>query len=481
MHASDLTALGAVDLARAIRIRAVSCREVMTATLAQIERLNPAATALVSLQDPERLLAEADARDAHLAAGHAPLGPLHGFPQAPKDMAATAGIRTTLGSPLLRDNVPTTDAVSVQRARRAGAILIGKSNTPEFGLGSHTYNPIFGTTRNAFDPTRSAGGSSGGAAVALALHLLPVADGSDMMGSLRNPAGWNNVVGLRPSFGRVPSGPGPEVFVQQLGTEGPMGRTVADLALLLSVQAGHDPRQPLSLDDDPAVFAQPLARDVKGLRIGWLGDLGGYLPMEPGVLDTCRAALAHFTAAGCIVEDATLGFAPERLWRTWLTLRAFLVNGSLTPMYAIVAKRALMKQEAQWEVERGLRLTAADVYRASAERTAWAAAQHRLFETYDALVLPTAQVFPFDAALQWPAEVGGRTMDTYHRWMEVVLPGTLGGGPVLAVPAGFGPTGLPMGLQVMGRPRGDLALLQLGHAYEQASGFAKVRSPLLDR
>lgn len=474
----EITGWTAVRLAQAIQRKEVSCREVMTAYLAQIDRLNPKVNAIVSLQAREGLLQQAAERDAQLARGER-LGWMHGFPQAPKDLANTAGIVTTLGSTILKANVPKTDAIVVERMRRAGAVFVGKTNTPEFGLGSHTYNAVFGTTGNAFDPTRSAGGSSGGAAVALALHLLPVADGSDMMGSLRNPAGWNNVFGFRPSYGRVPFGPAPEVFVQQLGYEGPMGRTVADVAMLLSVQAGFDARLPLSIDQDPAQFAQPLARDFKGARIGWLGDFDGYLPMEPGVMETCRAALKHFEAIGCTVEAAKPDFPMERLWQTWLVMRGFLVAGIAGGLYANPALRAQMKPEAVWEIENGLKLSAADVWKASVDRSAWYQALAKLYERFDYLVLPSAQMFPFDAKLDWPKAIAGKSMDTYHRWMEVVIGGTLAGVPVLCVPAGFGPGGLPIGLQVMGRAQADLAVLQVGHAYEQASGFTRTVSPLL--
>ena len=476
--ASEITGWSAVQLSQAIQSRRVSCVEVMTAYLDQIDRLNPKVNALVSLQPREALLAQAAQRDAQLASGSA-LGWMHGFPQAPKDLTNTAGIVTTLGSPILKANVPKSDSILVERMRKAGAVLVGKSNTPEFGLGSHTYNPVFGTTLNAFDVSRSAGGSSGGAAVALALHMLPVADGSDMMGSLRNPAGWNNVFGFRPSFGRVPFGPANEVFIQQLGYEGPMGRTVADLAMLLSTQAGFDARTPLSIDQDPSVFARPLDKDLKGARVGWMGDFDGYLPMEAGVMDTCTQALKHFEAIGCTVEAVQPDFPMDRLWQTWLTLRGFLIAGIAGPLYADPKLRALMKPEAVWEVEGGLKLGAADVYRASIDRSAWYQALNKLYERFDYLVLPSAQIFPFDAKLDWPKEIAGKRMDTYHRWMEVVISGTLAGVPVLNVPAGFGPNGLPMGLQILGRAQADLAVLQVGHAYEQACGYGARRSPLL--
>lgn len=478
MKDNELVTLPATALSGLIHRRAVSCREVMQAYLRQIERLNPQVNALVSLQDPEDLQRQADARDQQLGRGES-MGWMHGFPQAPKDLSATAGIATTMGFRGLAQQVPAHDDIFVERLRRAGAIFVGKSNTPEFGLGSHTYNQVFGATRNAWDTRLSAGGSSGGAAVALALDMLPVADGSDMMGSLRNPAGWNNIYGMRPSFGRVPSGPLGDQFFQQLGCAGPMGRTAQDVAMLLSVQAGRDPRVPLSLSDDPAVFTGSLARDFQGARIGWMADHGGYLAMDPGVLPLCEGALRYFGDIGCTVEAAAPAFDMARLWRTWLTLRSFLVAGNLAPLHANADQRALLKPEAVWEIEQGQHTSARDVYFASADRSAWYAAVCALFERYDFLVLPSAQVFPFDVETPWPREVGGRPMDTYHRWMEVVIGGTLAGLPVICVPAGFNDQGLPMGLQIIGRPQADLAVLQLAHAWQQATPFAQQRPALL--
>ena len=473
-----LTGLSAVQLAQRIAAREVSCREVMLAYLAQIDRFNPAVNALVALQPHEQLLAQADARDGRIARGES-LGWMHGFPAAPKDLASVAGLATTLGSPLFKHQVPKADSVSVARMRESGAIFIGRSNTPELGLGSHTYNPLYGTTGNAFDPTKSAGGSSGGAAVALALDMLPVADGSDMMGSLRNPAGWNNVFGFRPSLGRVPFGPNPEVFINQFSTDGPMGRSVADVAMLLSVQAGPDARIPLSLTDDPAQFTQRLDRSFDGVRIGWMGDFGGYLPTEPGVLELCALSLDTFKTIGGTIDAAQPVFQMDRLWRAWITLRSFQVAGVYGAHYADPKRRALLKLEAQGEIEQGLGLTGADVYRASTERSAWYQALMALFERFDFLALPSAQIFPFDAKLDWPHQIGDRVMDTYHRWMEVVIGPTMAGLPTLSVPAGFNADGLPIGLQLIGPPRADFSVLQLGHAYEQLCGHLQMRSPLL--
>ncbi len=473
---SDIAALDAAALSQSIRARTISCREVMQACLARIARVNPAVNAIVSLQDEDRLLAQADERDRQLAQGQW-LGWMHGFPLAVKDLAATAGIRTTLASPLLREFVPVEDAIFVARLKAAGAIVIGKTNTPEFGLGSHTYNNVFGPTRNPYDLAKSAGGSSGGAAVAVALRMTPVADGSDMMGSLRNPAAWCNVLGFRPSHGRVPAGPVPEIFLQQLSTDGPMARTVTDLALLLSVQAGPDRRAPLSIAEDPAQFTRPLERDVKGLKIGWLGDLGGHLPFEDGILPLCRGALDTLAGLGCVVEDLALGFTPERVWTAWCGLRQWLVAGRLGELHADPAKRTQMKPEALWEIENGLALSASRILELSKIRSAWFKHLATLFDTFDFLALPTAQVFPFDVTQPWPREVAGRTMDTYHRWMEVVVPASLAGLPTVNVPVGFGSHGLPMGMQIIGPHRADFSVLQLAYAYEQATGWVTRHPP----
>ena len=477
----DLTELSASALARAIGAREVSCRELMQATLARIALVNPIHNAIVSLRDGDELLQEADARDAELARG-ASRGWMHGLPQAIKDMAPTAGLRTTLGSPLLHDNVPAHDGLMAQRMKAAGCLVIAKTNTPEFGLGSHTFNEVFGVTRNAFDTTKSAGGSSGGAAVALATRMLSVADGSDFMGSLRNPAGWNNVFGLRPSQGRVPLWPAPDVWVTQLGTEGPMGRHVEDVARLLDVQAGPDARVPLSLAGH-ASFADGLeGLDCRRVRVGWLGDLDGYLPMEAGILEVCGEALNRLQALGCAVEPTVLGQSPEAVWQAWLVWRRWLVAGRIAPFLLKPANRALIKPEALWEHDQAIGLTGAQTLQASAQRSVFYQHLLTLFERFDVLALPSAQVWPFDAALRWPTHVNGREMDTYHRWMEVVIYATFAGLPCISVPAGFGAAGLPMGLQLIGRPQGDAALLRLAFAYEQAAqAVLAVRPPRSDQ
>lgn len=476
---SDLTLMTADVLSQAIHQKQVSCREVMAATLARIDRVNPHVNAIVSLRDADVLLAEADARDAQLARGES-MGWMHGMPQAIKDLSNTAGLRTTLGSPLMRDFVPSEDGLMAARMKAAGCIVIGKTNTPEFGLGSHTFNAVFGATRNAFDLTKSAGGSSGGAAVALAQRLLPVADGSDFMGSLRNPAGWNHVFGLRPSQGRVPMWPANDVWLAQLGTEGPMGRSVRDVAMLLSIQAGHDPRTPLSIAQDGRAFVAPLDSDPTGQRIGWLGDLKGHLPMEAGVLDVCESALHRFTDMGCEVDHTALGMDPAAVWDCWLVWRQALVGPRIAPFLIKPDNRAHIKPEALWEHDQSLKLTGAQLNAASAQRTRFLQQMLALFDHFDVLALPVAQLWPFDVDMRSPMEIAGRPMDTYHRWMEVVIYATLAGLPAISVPAGFNAQGLPMGLQLIGKPQGELALLQLAHAYEKtAVDLMAVRPPAL--
>ncbi|NEU12914.1 amidase [Methylobacterium sp. BTF04] len=477
--ATDIVALSAVALSAAIRSRTVSCVAVMDAYLDRIAAINPAVNAIVSLQDRVGLLRAARERDAEVARGTI-LGPLHGFPLAVKDGDAVAGLPFTQGSPIFRNRIAESDSLMVARLRASGALFIGKTNTPEFGLGSQTFNPVFGATRNAYDRTKTAGGSSGGAAVAVSLRLQPVADGSDHAGSLRNPAAFNNVFGLRPSFGRIPT-EARDAFTPGLAVSGAIGRSPADIGLMLSVQAGYDAASPYSNRQDPAVFAGDLTRDFSGTRIAWLGDFDGHVPFEPGLLDLDRSALSAFETIGCRVEAACPAFDMEALWHHWLTLRAWMTASNLRPLYDDPAHRALMKPEAIWEVERGLALSADQVTTAQEGRTVWYATLRRFMTRYDFLVLPSTQVFPFDVTQRWPKFVGGRAMSTYHRWMEVVVPITMSGLPALNVPAGFDADGRPAGIQIVGPNHGEFACLQLGAAYDAATGWVTRRPPPLNR
>lgn len=477
--------LSALELSRAIHARELGCVELMNASLQRISTLNPVFNPIVSMLEPERLLAQAREHDAMLARGQS-LGWMHGFPHAVKDLAQTQGIRTTWGSPLFAEFVPAVDSLHVERIRKAGAILIGKTNTPEFGLGSHTYNRVFGPTRNAWNPSLTCGGSSGGAAVALALRLVPVADGSDMGGSLRNPAGFGNVFGFRPSRGRVPSWPSEDVFFTQLPTDGPMARTVPDLAALLGTMAGPDPRTPLALPDDPGILASGLEGALarrqarKPIRVGWLGDYEGHLPTDPGLLAALEPSLAVLRGLGCEVEASSLGFDAERLWQSFCVLRQMAVAHRLAEAAHDPARRELLKPEARWEIKQGLALNAVQIQQAANVRSAWYQRVLALFNDYDYLALPTAQVFAFEVERPWPDKIGGRTMDSYHRWMEVVSGVTLAGLPAISVPAGFDTRGAPFGLQLVGPPQGDRAVLELAHAYDLASGLSRRRPPVLD-
>ncbi len=468
---SDLTALDATELSDLIVNRHVSAAEVMADFLDRIDLLNPALNAIVALRDPDELMRAAAEADASPRRSW-----LHGLPIAVKDLVAVRGIRSTWGSPIFADFVPEADEPLAARLRQAGAVLIGKTNTPEFGLGSHSFNPVFGATRNPYDRTRTAGGSSGGAAAALAARMLPVADGSDMMGSLRNPAAFCNVYGFRPSFGLVPGKAEGETFLHMLATDGAMARSPRDLAGLLEILAQPDPRTPHNRTHGG--FAAGLSATVRGRRVGWLGDWAGHYPMEPGILDLCHAALDQMEALGLHVEPISPPFDPRRLWHSWCVLRAFANAGNRRVLYDDPEKRAQLKPEALWEIEQGLPLSAMQVHDASVIRSEWYRIAARLFEDYDALIMPSAQVWPFPVDWRWPETVAGRAMDTYHRWMEVVVPVSLIGLPSLSVPIGFGPGGLPMGMQIFGPAGGDLGVLQLGEAWHQATNWPAKRPPL---
>lgn len=462
---SEITSLSACQLSLAIAQRKLSCTEVMTAFLERIDTFNPALNAIVSLRPYDELMLEAQQADREQ-----PKGWLHGIPFAVKDLVDTAGIRNTKGSPVYANHIPEKDELLAARIRDAGAIIIGKTNTPEFGLGSHSYNPVHGVTRNPYDPSKSAGGSSGGAAVALSARMLAVADGSDMMGSLRNPAAWNNVYGFRPSHGRVPDEPEGDLFLHSLSTSGPMARDINDLAKLLDTLAQPDARLPGG-DRSPANFSNEPIRPATGRRIGWIGDWNAYYPVEPEILALCEQGLQAFTATGSYVENITPDFNPSLLWQAWKTLRHWTLAMSYQELYADPKTRKLLKPEAQWEIENGLSLTAGQVHKASVIRSQWYVYLAGLYEKFDALVLPSAQLFPFEAELHWPESVCGQTMETYHQWMEIVIPASLAGLPTLSVPVGFGANGLPAGMQLMGKRGDDLLMLQLGEAYHRATDW----------
>jgi amidase len=468
----ELCFLSATELARRLRTGELSAREVVAAHLERIHEANPAVNAIVTLVADRAADAARVADDAFARGG--PVGPLHGLPTAHKDLVATAGIRTTSGSPIFADAVPDADDLLVERVRAAGAIVVGKTNTPEFGAGSQTFNPVFGPTLNPFDLAKTCGGSSGGAATALACGMVPIADGSDLGGSLRNPASFCNVVGFRPSPGRVPSWPSSNAW-QDLSVEGPMGRTVEDAALLLSALAGPDPRVPISLPEPGATFAPPLDADLGSPSIAWAPTAGDSMPFDPRIPTLVDATRATFEALGCRTEESFPDLADAR--EVFLTMRAHMFAADLADLLA--AHRDQMKATVVWNVEEGLRLTHADIARAERLRTELVSRVARFFERFDFLVMPVTQAPPFDVGLEYPTEVDGVAMRTYLDWMESCWSITVMGSPAISVPCGFTDDGLPVGLQIVGRRGDDLGVLRLAHAFERATRVGERRPPLV--
>jgi len=460
---ADITAFNAVTLSDAIRTKKVSCVEVMNAYLKHINQFNPTYNAIVSRVSDDILLEEAKEADAALAKGDY-WGWMHGMPHAIKDLAPVKGMLHTSGSPMFANRIAEEDSVLVQKIRNQGALFIGKTNTPEFGLGSQTYNPIFGATGSAYNPKLTAGGSSGGAACGLGTHMLPAAEGGDMMGSLRNPGAFNNVVGFRPSTTVVMSEGNAEERL--LWTSGPMGRNTRDLIQLLNTVALQPDFQNLN----------PL--NLKGVKIGWLRDLNGYLPFESGILDLCENSLNKIDTAGANIELAQPKFSPADLWFCWTTLRHH-TRLNMLEFYEDPKTHDLLKPELIWEIEQALSLTEKDVQHAKEIRKAWYGELDRLFRSYDFLLLPTAQVFPFSKETNWPKQINGREMDTYHRWMEVVIIGSLGGIPAFNSPTGFDPSGRPMGIQVLGKFGSDKKVLEFALAYEQITDYLDRRPELI--
>ena len=464
---SSVCFTSAVEMARLVRAKKLSAREALAAHVKQIERVNPKVNAIVTFV-PE-MAAEAAAKADEMQARRETLGPLHGLLVAHKDLLETRGIRTTFGSPLYKDYIPTEDDLVVERMRRAGAIIIGKTNTPEFGSGSQTFNTVFGATRNPYDLTKTCGGSSGGAAVALACGLVPVASGSDTGGSLRNPAAFCNVVGFRPSIGRVPN-PKAAFAWSTLGTSGCLGRSVADLALALSTIAGPDARAPLSINEPGARFARPLDRSFKGVRIAWFKDLGG-VPFDPRVRAVVDGHRKTFESLGCHVEQAEPDFAPAEI--AFRMLRAW--NSANTYRGRLREHPDGFKDTLKGEIEEGLRLTATDLGNAeTAHAQVWRRFQAFL-EGYEYFVLPTTQLPAFDVNMPYPIEIAGVKFDSYIDWMKSCWYISATGNPAASVPGGFTPEGLPVGVQIVGRNKEDFSVLQMAHAFEQATGAGKIR------
>jgi amidase len=460
---ADLIELNAIELSAAIRDKHASCHEVMQAYLKHIHTYNPTYNAIVSMVEDDDLLRQAQEADRALARGEY-RGWMHGMPHAVKDLTPVAGLRYTSGSPMFKDRIAEDDGHVAARIREAGAIFIGKTNTPEFGLGSQSYNPVFGATGSACNPALTAGGSSGGAASGLGTHMLPVADGSDMMGSLRNPGAFNNVIGFRPSVNVMSDED--DSAGRGLSTSGPMGRSTADAIRLLqtiAVKPVGDAFRPMDLADK---------------KIAWLGNLDNYLAMEDGILDLCRASFESVGEAGCVVESEQPRFAMSDLWFCWTTLR-HSGRARMKSNYDDPATRPLLKPELVWEIEQSMILTDTDRSQANRIRGDWYRELDRLFGEYDFLALPTAQVFPFPKTQHWPKQIAGRAMDTYHRWMEVVILGSLGGLPVLNVPVGFDAAGRPMGMQIMGNFGEDKKVLEFGLAYESITDHLQRRPKLV--
>ena len=465
---NEICFMGARDLADSIRHKRISAHEVMDAFLRQIERLNPRINAIVAKLDDDKCLALADDADRRLARGDE-VGPLHGLPFAFKDLDPAVGFPMTRGSKIFKDFMPGEDSVLVERLKRAGVIPIGKTNVSEFGMGSHTYNDVYGVTLNPYDLTKSAGGSSGGAGAALAAGLLPLASGSDLGGSLRNPANFNNIVALRPTVGLVSSAPTALPFFG-FSVKGPMARSVADVAFLLSVMAGADPRDPATYPSEPSIFSKPLDREFKNVRVAWCPDLGG-LPLDRRVRSVLEAQRKTFSDLGCIVENACpdLSGAEE----VFLTLRAWNYWHTLGPL--LDHHRHEMKPEAVWQIELGKSLSGADVANAMARHGELMQRMHVFQEKYEFLLCAVNQVPPFDATITWPREIDGVKMENYLSWMKSAYWISATFCPAISVPAGFTSDDLPVGIQIVGRYRDDLGVLQLAHAFERATGFGRRR------
>ena len=454
----------------------ISARELLEAHLARIDAVNPVVNALVTITRESAFEQAAEADEAH-ARGQ-PLGLLHGLPVAHKDLAITAGVRTTFGSLVFADFVPDTDSLLVERQRLAGAVMVGKTNTPEFGAGSHTFNEVFGTTLNPYDLERTCGGSSGGAAVALATRMLPLCDGSDLGGSLRNPAAFCNIVGFRPSPGRVPSTTAQDAWFP-LSVEGPMARTVDDVALYLQVMAGPDPRVPLSITEMPDIFGGSLERNLEGVRVAWSPDAGG-LPVEPGI----RAVLAPvpdiLSDLGCdVVEtwpdlsDAAHVFQARRAWQFALRYGSLLDDA-----------RHRMKETVVWNIEKGLSMTVADYADACRRHTSLFERVARFMSPaeggFEFLACPVTQVSPFPVGVEYPTQIEGTHLETYIDWMRSCSDITVTTHPAISVPAGFTDDGLPVGLQIVGCHQADRAVLELARAWELATGWGSTSPPMED-
>jgi len=465
---SELCFTPARKLAQMLRARKLSATEVVQAFIAQIERVNPKVNAIVTFL-PEQALKAAKAMDRRK-----PKPLFGGLPIAYKDNVQTKGIRTTFGSPIYKDNVPQEDHLIVERISAAGAITIGKTNLPEFAAGSQTFNAVFGATKNPYDPTKTCGGSSGGAAVAVATGMLPFADGGDLAASLRNPGNYCNVIGFRPTPGRVPAWPAPNAW-NTLSTLGPIGRTVEDTAFLLSAMAGPDLRSPVSVDEAGTVFLKSLSRKFRKTKIAWSRDLGG-LPVEPAVTKVLEKQRKVFASLGCTIEEAEPDFTGAT--EAFETQRAIGFVQSYGELYR--TRKSELKDDVQWNVEQGLRLTPESIARATALRSELYQRMRRFLEKYEFLICPVNQLPPYPVKTEWPREIAGVQMTNYLDWMKSCYYITITSHPAISVPAGFTEDNLPVGIQIVGRYRDDLGVLQLAHAFEQATQVWRRRPQLLE-
>ncbi len=470
---SDLCFATATELLKLIRNRSVSVYEVVQAHVEQIEKLNPLVNAVVTFL-PEEALAKAKKIDQLLAKGK-PVGRLVGLPIAHKDSFATSGIKTTQGSPIFCHDIPDQDSLIIERLKKAGAITLGKTNLPEFGAGSQTYNEVFGETLNPYDLTKTCGGSSGGSAVALACGMQPIADGSDMGGSLRNPANYCNVVGLRPSPGRVPSWPSSTAWFP-ISVVGPMARTVADIALIMSAIAGPDHRSPISISESADIFQQPMQRDFSKSRIAWLGNLG-QLPVEYSVMSILESQRSIFEDLSGDVIDACPDFSgADQIFKTWRAWKFSLDLGSL-----LVDHRHQMKETVIWNIEQGQRLLGTDLAEAEIKRTELYHRIRNFMIQFEFMILPVSQLPPFEIQTRYPTQINAEPMGTYIDWMKSCYYITVTGLPAISIPCGFTEDGLPVGVQIVGRHQDDFGLLQFAYAFEQATRFGEIRPPIANR
>ena len=446
----------------------------MQAVLARIDAVNPAVNAYVTVAR-ESALAEARAATRTLGRKAAALPPLHGVPVSIKDLTATRGVRTTRGSLIYRDHVPDEDDLVVQRLKGAGAIVVGKTNTPEFGAGGNTFNALFGATRNPWNTTLTSGGSSGGAAVAVATGMGPIAEGTDLGGSLRAPAAFCGVVGFRTTPGLVPRYPRPLAW-DSLGVTGPIARTVCDVALMLSAIAGPDDRAPLSYPVDAAEFTRAArAASIKGWRVAWTPDLNGLIPVDPEVVRVAQGALRVLRELGARVETASPDFSEVGdIVRGTRGLAMVALHGDKLPKWRSRMQEGLVK-----DIEQGLALSASDIARAEVLRSVlW----HRVREfmaSRELLVLPTVALPPFAAERPYPLHINGVPLENYTQWLYLTYGITVTGLPAISVPCGFTRDGLPVGLQMVGRRCQDAAVLRAAAAFESAAPWADRLPPVV--